>query len=87
MHRILDSTQLYHGPRGSRVLASMGAEAIKVEPRTTCEPGRALSHAAPSGFNHYYSTLNQGKKSFTVEAGKVKAERSSMSWPNKRTWW
>ena len=66
-YRILDFTQFYQGPRGSGMLANMGAEVIKVERRISGEPGRTFGRPAPDGFNNYIQALNHGKKSITVD--------------------
>lgn len=71
-YRILDFTQFYQGPRGTVMLANMGAEVIKVERRITGEAGRTWGRPAPDGFNNYVQALNHGKKSITVDTRKDK---------------
>jgi CoA:oxalate CoA-transferase len=58
--RIIDLTQYQQGPVATQMLADMGAEVIKVEPRGTGEPARAFGPA-------YFQANNRNKKSITVD--------------------
>jgi len=68
-YRILDFTRYYQGPHGTVMLADMGAEVIKVEPRVTGEPNRVVAQR-PDGFSPTFQTNNRGKKSITVDTRK-----------------
>ena len=57
--RVIDLTQYQQGPVATQMLADMGAEVIKIEPRGTGDPGRGL------GFS-YFQANNRNKKSITV---------------------
>ncbi|OAI44026.1 hypothetical protein AYO38_10140 [bacterium SCGC AG-212-C10] len=63
--RILDFTMYQQGPVGTVMLAELGAEVWKVEPRT----GDMIrgSDASSDGFLNTFETYNRGKKSITVD--------------------
>lgn len=58
--RVIDLTQYQQGPVATQMLADMGAEVIKVEPRGTGDPARAFGSA-------YFQANNRNKKSITVD--------------------
>jgi crotonobetainyl-CoA:carnitine CoA-transferase CaiB-like acyl-CoA transferase len=58
--RVIDLTQYQQGPISTLMLADMGAEVIKVEPRGTGDPGRALGP-------YYFQACDRNKKSITVD--------------------
>jgi CoA:oxalate CoA-transferase len=63
--RVIDLTHYQQGPIATQMLADMGAEVIKVEPRNTGDPGRQLGP-------FYFQANNRNKKSITVD---IKTER------------
>lgn len=66
--RILDCTIWQAGPFATVMLADMGAEVIKVEDRTTGDPGRGLMDpGATSGVLGYFEAMNRGKLSITLD--------------------
>ena len=68
--RVLDLTHMLSGPYGSMILADLGAETIKVEPRYG-EGTRKLLATDPNnsldGMGAYYITLNRNKKSVAMD--------------------
>src|ERR671916_853399 len=76
--RVLDFTRHQQGPYATSLLADMGAEVIKVEPRIDGEWGRQ-SERDESGFSAYFETYNRGKQSITLDIrrpeGKTVVER------------
>ncbi len=58
--RVIDLTQYQQGPIATQMLADMGAEVIKVEPRGTGDPGRQLGP-------YYFQANDRNKKSITVD--------------------
>jgi CoA:oxalate CoA-transferase len=64
--RVLDLTQFLSGPFGTMILADMGAEVIKVEPRNG-----ELSRAIPPHFvgedSAYYLSVNRNKKNVAAD--------------------
>ena len=64
--RILDLSRLLPGPYASHILASFGAEVIKVE-----KPGEGDyirdSEPKAQGFNALFLTINRGKKSIAID--------------------
>ena len=65
--RILDFTIAQQGPYATLLLADMGAEVIKVEPRERGEVGRLLGIDRRNGFSAYFLAINRGKKSITLD--------------------
>jgi len=65
--RVLDFTIAQQGPYATLLLADMGAEVIKVEPRERGEVGRLLGIDRRNGFSAYFLAINRGKKSVTLD--------------------
>ena len=65
--RILDFTIAQQGPYATLLLADMGAEVIKVEPRERGEVGRLLGIDRRTGFSAYFLAINRGKKSMALD--------------------
>ena len=76
--RVLDLTRYQQGPYATSLLADLGAEVIKIEPRPDGEWGR-LTEREADGYSPYFETYNRGKKSLTLdiraEAGRAVIER------------
>ncbi len=71
--RVVDFGWVLAAPIGTRILASFGAEVIRVE--STAKPDSMRSQIGPDGQPHpdmggLYNVVNAGKKSFTVDLGK-----------------
>jgi crotonobetainyl-CoA:carnitine CoA-transferase CaiB-like acyl-CoA transferase len=64
--RVLDLTRIISGPFCSALLADMGAEVIKVEPRETGDPVRAQGELK-DGLSWYFANYNRNKKSITLD--------------------
>ena len=65
--RVLDFTIAQQGPYATLLLADMGAEVIKVEPRERGEVGRLLGIDRRTGFSAYFLAINRGKKSVALD--------------------
>jgi len=66
--KILDLTIWQSGPFSTVMLSDMGAEVIKVEDRTTGDPGRGFMDAgATSGVSGYFEAMNRNKRSVTLD--------------------
>lgn len=63
--RVVDFTSMIAGPYGTRLLADMGAEVIKIEPPA----GDAMRQRQPvrDGNSTYFGTLNVGKRSVVLD--------------------
>lgn len=70
--RVIDLTQYQQGPFATLMLADMGAEVIKVEPRGTGDPGRRMGPFGLGGTSAYFEANNRNKKSIMVN---VKTEK------------
>ena len=66
--RIVDLTQYQQGPYCTMILADMGAEVIKVEPRGSGDPGRRIGPWGRKGTSAYFEAHNRHKQSITVDA-------------------
>jgi itaconate CoA-transferase len=64
--RVLAFEQAAAGPFGTRLLADMGAEVLKIERPVTGDPIRGWDHAV-RGLSSGYVWANRGKKSITVD--------------------
>ena len=67
--RVLDFTHALSGPYGTMILADLGAEVIKVEPRTLGDKSRGTGPLV-NGISTYFFSINRGKKSITVDLKK-----------------
>ena len=65
-YRILDFTKLVPGPLATLWMAQRGAEVIKVESPSSPDPVRFYP-PMKDGVSVFYSTLNAGKKSLSVD--------------------
>ena len=66
--RILDCTIWQAGPFATVMLSDMGADVIKVEDRTTGDPGRGFMDAGTaSGVSGYFEAMNRNKRSITLD--------------------
>ena len=66
--KILDLTIWQNGPFATVMLSDLGAEVIKIEDRTTGDPGRGFMDAgATSGVSGYFEAMNRNKRSVTLD--------------------
>ena len=65
--RVLDLSQALAGPAGSRILADLGAEIIKIEPPEVGEASRRMGTSFTEGESHYFMVLNRNKKGITLD--------------------
>ncbi len=72
--RVLDFTRYQQGPYATSLLADMGAEVLKIEPRLDGEFGRQ-SERDESGFSAYFESYNRGKRSMTLDLRRPEARR------------
>lgn len=71
--KLLDFTWLVAGPFAVRILADLGAEVVKIEPRGVGDPARALSpfksdYPRTVNASGEYNNLNQNKRSLAIDA-------------------
>ncbi len=65
--RVLDLTQALSGPMGTRLLADLGAEVIKIEIPGIGDAARRMGTNHPAGESLYFMTFNRNKKSMTLD--------------------
>jgi len=69
--RVVDMTQVWSGPYGTRFLSDMGAEVIKIEGPTFPDPIRTAfttSKKTPGiDLSSYFNEYNRGKKSMVID--------------------
>lgn len=63
---VLDLTRLLPGPYATQLLADMGAEIIKIEDPEVGDYARFTEPMAPNGLGALFSSVNNGKKSVTI---------------------
>ncbi|MEY4159409.1 MAG: hypothetical protein RLZZ136_30 [Pseudomonadota bacterium] len=69
---ILDCTIWQNGPFATVMLSDLGAEVIKVEDRTTGDPGRGfMDLGSDSGVSGYFEAMNRNKRSITLDLKSV----------------
>src|SRR5438128_11023213 len=76
--RVLDFTLAQQGPYATLLLADMGAEVIKVEPRERGEVGRLLGIDRRNGFSAYFLAINRGKKSVALDLKSEKGRQVAL---------
>src|SRR5258705_5847472 len=64
--RVVDFTQFEAGTSCTEVLASLGADVLKVENPKTGDPGRRLRPGKPDDDPVYFHMLNANKKSLAI---------------------
>ena len=78
--RVIDWTVWQQGPVASAMLGDLGADVIKVEHRTSGDPGRGLMSllgsaiSGPAGRNYYFEMNNRNKRSITLDLNVQKAK-------------
>ncbi len=65
--RVLDLTVYQHGPYASTILASLGADVIKVEEPQSGDPGRYAWYSREAGLSSFFEAHNHGKRSITLD--------------------
>ncbi len=70
--RVLDFTRYQQGPYATSLLADLGADVLKIEPRNDGELGRQMERDA-EGFSAYFETYNRGKRSITLDLRRPEA--------------
>jgi crotonobetainyl-CoA:carnitine CoA-transferase CaiB-like acyl-CoA transferase len=85
--RVLDLTMVFAGPVSSRILASLGAEVIKIESAVRPDVftrGNVYPENDPGtepwNRGSLFHSLNAGKKGITLTWEVIKAEISSKGW-------
>jgi CoA:oxalate CoA-transferase len=64
--RVVDLTRIIAGPFCTALLADMGAEVVKVEPRDGGDPLRSQG-TLKDGLSWYFASFNRNKKSLTLD--------------------
>ena len=65
--RVLDFTIFQQGPQATMVMADMGADVIKIEPRVFGDLGRLLQMHGPNRVSAYHLAHSRGKRSITID--------------------
>src|SRR5690349_21389462 len=65
--RVLDLTVYQHGPYATTILASLGADVIKVEEVRSGDPGRYAWYDRDIGLSSFFQAHNHGKRSLAVD--------------------
>ncbi|MEX2236077.1 MAG: CoA transferase [Dehalococcoidia bacterium] len=73
--RILDFTMFQQGAEGTRMLADLGADVIKVEPPLLGDLGRYMTILGDDRFSPYFLAHNRGKRGIAIDL-KAKEGRS-----------
>ena len=68
--RVLDLSRFIFGPFCTQMLADMGAEVIKIEPREKGDPARQAGFAKVNGDSASFLARNRNKRSLTVDLRK-----------------
>jgi crotonobetainyl-CoA:carnitine CoA-transferase CaiB-like acyl-CoA transferase len=72
--KVLDFTRHQQGPYATSLLADLGADVIKIEPRPDGELGRQSELDRETGFSPYFETYNRGKRSLTLDLRRPEAK-------------
>jgi formyl-CoA transferase len=64
--KVLDFTMFQQGAEGTRMLADMGAEVVKVEPNLLGDLGRYMTVLGDDRFSPYFFAHNRGKRAIAV---------------------
>jgi crotonobetainyl-CoA:carnitine CoA-transferase CaiB-like acyl-CoA transferase len=72
--RVLDMSRFIFGPFCAQMLADMGAEVIKVEPRGKGDPSRAAGHVRVHGISPSFLARNRNKRSLAMDLRKPEAQ-------------
>lgn len=65
--KVVDLTRVLAGPLCTQMLADHGAEVVKVEPPSGDETRKLLPPVTPSRQSAYFSALNRGKQSISLD--------------------
>lgn len=65
--RVIDLTVYQHGPYASTILASLGADVIKVEEVESGDPGRYAWYSRAAGLSSFFEAHNHGKRSIALD--------------------
>src|SRR5437588_12762863 len=76
--RVLDFTRYQQGPYATSLLADMGADVLKVEPRLDGELGRQMERDE-AGFSAYFESYNRGKRSLMLDITKSDGQEVQVS--------
>lgn len=80
--RVLDFTMFLSGPYGTRLLADMGAEVIKIEPLQGDQLGRAR-RPLRDGYSTVFGHLNAGKKSMLLDLKSAPGRQAALDLAQK----
>ncbi len=76
--RVLDMSRFIFGPFCTQMLADMGAEVIKIEPRGQGDPSRAAGNVRVSGISPSFLARNRNKRSLAMDMRKPEAQEIAL---------
>jgi len=68
--KVLDMTQYEAGPSCTQILASFGADSVKVEPPERGDGARSFGRGGGSGYSAFFCAWNANKRSLAVDLGR-----------------
>ena len=75
---MLDMSRFIFGPFCTQMLADMGAEVIKIEPRGQGDPSRAAGNVRVSGISPSFLARNRNKRSLAMDMRKPEAQEIAL---------
>ena len=77
---VVDFTQAYSGPFAAMNLADFGARIVKIERPGYGDNSRAWAPFAENGESGYFSAINRGKESMTLDIGQPEGLEAAKRW-------
>lgn len=76
--RVLDMSRFIFGPFCAQMLADMGADVIKLEPRGKGDPARAAGNVRVNGLSPSFLARNRNKRSLAMDMRKPEAQEIAL---------